>query len=138
MFLASRITEEAEHAGLPLSEIERKMLYFSATGWTLEDMPQILEAFERTCDRRQYEQRIAKLIRSVRARLKSNREQQEFETWQTALGILKEARGNDEEHYLLTLINNAPPEGEITRLIFTAIVVIGVMALAIYLMTKGY
>src|SRR5277367_4567994 len=45
VFLASRITEEAERQGAPLSETERKMLYFSPTGWTLEDMATVKEAF---------------------------------------------------------------------------------------------
>lgn len=139
VFLASRITEEAERAGLPLSEVERKMLYFSATGWTLDDMAEVLEAFERTYDRRQYERRVARLIRSLRARLRASRDAREYEMWQTALDILKEARAKDEEeHYLLALIMGAPPEGELSRLLFTALVVIGVIILAVYLMSRGY
>jgi hypothetical protein len=34
-FLISRIAEQAQRAGEPLSEIERKELYFSESGWTL-------------------------------------------------------------------------------------------------------
>jgi hypothetical protein len=139
VFLASRITEEAERASMPLSEVERKMLYFSATGWTLDDLSRILEVFEETYDRRQYEQRIARFVRSARARAKASRDENEYETWKTALGILKDVHAKDEEeHYLLSLIANARPEGELTRIVFTAIVVIAVMLLAIYLMAKGY
>ena len=43
-FLVARIVEEARREGVPLSEVERKMLYFSETGWTLPDMMQISDA----------------------------------------------------------------------------------------------
>jgi hypothetical protein len=37
-YLVSRIVAEADRAGIQLSDIERKMLYFSETGWTLPDI----------------------------------------------------------------------------------------------------
>jgi hypothetical protein len=37
-FLISRIVEEAQRENIPLSEIERKMLYFTESGWTLPDI----------------------------------------------------------------------------------------------------
>lgn len=37
-FLVGRIAQRAEQEGVPLSEVERKMLYFSETAWTLPDM----------------------------------------------------------------------------------------------------
>ena len=49
-FLVSRIVAEAQREGVPLSEIERKMLYFSETGWTLPDMMEVDEAFDRDYD----------------------------------------------------------------------------------------
>jgi|HubBroStandDraft_5_1064220.scaffolds.fasta_scaffold271577_1 hypothetical protein len=138
VFLASRITEEAEHQGAPLSEIERKMLYSSETGWTLEDMSAVRETFARDFDRKAYEKRVTKLIRSLRARLQS-RGDDEYEAWSGAIGLLKQRREEQEEdHYLLTLIAGAPPSGEIARLVVTALVVIGVMILAIFLVSKGY
>jgi hypothetical protein len=139
VFLASRITEEAERQGAPLSETERKMLYFSPTGWTLEDMATVKEAFAREYHPRQFERRIARLIRSLRARLKANRDQTEYDTWSDAIRLLKEVREeHGEEHYLLALIADAPPEGEVSRLVITALVVIGVMLLALYLVSQGY
>ncbi len=35
VYLAGKITEQAEREGAPLTEVERKMLYFSETDWTL-------------------------------------------------------------------------------------------------------
>jgi hypothetical protein len=40
-FLISRIVEEARRENIPLSEVERKMLYFSETDWTLPDIMQV-------------------------------------------------------------------------------------------------
>jgi hypothetical protein len=33
-FLVERIVSQAQHDAVALSDIERKMLYFSETGWT--------------------------------------------------------------------------------------------------------
>lgn len=139
VFLACRITDEAERQGAPLSEIERKMLYWSSSGWTIDDMPRVKRIFAEEYDRKHFEKRIRRLIRSLRARLKAGRDEHEYEGWSAALNVLKQAREVDhEDHYLFTLIVGAPPEGEVTRLIVTALIVVGVMLVALYLVTRGY
>jgi hypothetical protein len=40
-FLVAQIADEAQREGVSLSEIERKMLYFSETDWTLPDIDTI-------------------------------------------------------------------------------------------------
>jgi hypothetical protein len=47
-YLIDRVVDEAQLQGMPLSDLERKMLYFSETGWTLPDMEEVNAAFERT------------------------------------------------------------------------------------------
>src|ERR1700693_4929902 len=84
-FLVSRIVEEAQREGVPLSEVERKMLYFSETAWTLPDMMEISEAFEREYDQEKYEEKIAKLVRHARARTRKENPQ-ELEDWKDAIG----------------------------------------------------
>ena len=49
-YLAERIVSEAVREGVPLSEIERKMLYFSETDWTLPNILEINAEFERDYD----------------------------------------------------------------------------------------
>src|SRR5947209_6259308 len=51
-FLISRIVAEAEHEKVPLSEVERKMLYFTETGWTLPDMAAVSDEFDKDYDDR--------------------------------------------------------------------------------------
>jgi len=49
-FLISRIISESEREDVPLSEIERKMLYFTETAWTLPDIMEVNEVFDRDYD----------------------------------------------------------------------------------------
>jgi hypothetical protein len=132
MFLASRIADEADREGIPLTEIERKMLYYSETGWTLPDMAKVQAVFDRDYDRVLFQSRMTRLIRRARSRLMDG-DTAEYETWQRAI---QELRGQD--HYVLALIAAAPPTGEITRLVITALVIIGVIVVALFLVSRGY
>ena len=67
-FLIAKIAEQAHLEGVPLSEIERKVLYFSETEWTPPDIAKVSEAFHREYDDKEYEERIARLIRAARKR----------------------------------------------------------------------
>jgi hypothetical protein len=60
-FLINNIVEEAEHENAPLSDTERKMLYFTETAWMPEDTWQANEIFDRDYDQNAYEHRIAQL-----------------------------------------------------------------------------
>ena len=64
----ARIVAEAQREGVSLSEIERKMLYFSETDWTLPDIDKVSEAFEREYDNDEYEKKITSLINNARTR----------------------------------------------------------------------
>lgn len=132
IFLACRIAEEAEREGRPLDEIERKMLYFSESGWTLEDMDEVKEIFAREYNRRDYEKHIGRLIRKLRVRVRAGYGD-EYEGWTRSVQALR-----GEDHYLKHLIAVSKPKGELTRLVITAIVVAGVMLLAIYLAGGRY
>ena len=58
-FLVTRIVAEAQRESVSLSEVERKMLYFSETGWTLPDIMVVSDAFDRDYDQAKYEEKIA-------------------------------------------------------------------------------
>jgi hypothetical protein len=96
-FLAGRIAAEAGREGQPLSEIERKMLYFSETDWTLPDMPEISGEFDRDYDQDEYERKIGALVRKITAHGHGGNEEEQ-EKWDAA--ILKLAEG---DHYLSVL-----------------------------------
>lgn len=101
-FLAGRIAVEAEREGKPLTEVERKMLYFSESDWTLPDMAAVSAEFDRDYDDNEYELKIARLAHNIEAR---NREQalEEVATWDDA--VLKLSEG---DNYLTVLLGMEP------------------------------
>ena len=124
-FLADRIVAEAKREGAPLSKIERKMLYFSETGWTLPDMKAVSAEFDRGYDQEDYEQKIAGLVASITADHHRQNEDEE-EKWDAAVYKL-----SDGDHYLSVLVGqsdlisrkNRPPHN-ILKLWLTAFALI--------------
>jgi hypothetical protein len=94
-YLIGRIVAEAEREGVPLSEVERKMLHFSETDWTLPDILDVNAEFERDYDETEYEEKIAGLVRNLDSR--ATPEQREM--FDDALLKL-----SDGDHYLQILI----------------------------------
>ena len=104
-FLVARIAEEAQREGIPLSDVERKMLYFTETGWTLPDIVEVNEQFDREYSVAEYEKKIAGLIRNARQRDRKG-DPQEFSAWSEAIRILSK-----EDHYLLVMLDEAGAAG---------------------------
>ena len=99
-FLISRIADQAQRDGVPLSEIERKELYFSESGWTLPDIINVNEAFERDYDQDSYEKKIKKLVREARYRARKEAPQ-DVKSWSDAIRILRK-----EDHYLSVMLGH--------------------------------
>jgi len=129
-FLVRRIGTEADRRGIALSEIEKKMLYFSETGWTLPDMADVNASFDRDCNQGRYEAKIARLIRHIRASDKKGHEPG-LHIWDDAVRKLR-----DEDHYLLVMIDQATgPEfswGHVARLGAMVLIGTGVLLAAIW------
>lgn len=104
-FLVGKIVGEAERDGVPLSEVERKMLYFTETGWTLPDMGEVNDRFDLEYAQDEYEDRISGLVRSYLARIGVGN-YEELADWAEAIEKLSEG-----DHYLLALIPPAPSRG---------------------------
>jgi hypothetical protein len=102
-FLANNIAAEAERKGTPLTEVERKMLYFTETGWTLPDMKEVSAKFDRDYDPKDYERKIGELVSKIQVRL-ADQEQSEQERWNAALEKLGHG-----DHYLSVLADAARP-----------------------------
>lgn len=67
-FLISRVVEEAQVEQVTLSEVERKMLYFTEMQPSLSDIYEVNAEFEKSCDTDEYESKIASLLRKARNR----------------------------------------------------------------------
>jgi len=128
-FLVARIAEEAQREGVPLSEVERKMLYFTETAWTLPDIMEVNDQFDREYDQEEYEKKIAGLIRNSRKRARIE-DKQEFDDWSEAIRILRK-----EDHYLLVMDGQAGirPPGDLLKLLATALAIIGGFLVLAYL-----
>jgi hypothetical protein len=87
-YLVSKIVEEAQRENVPLSEVERKMLYFTESGWTLPDIMKVSEDFDREYDQVKYEQKIAKLVtKAYRSARKGSRD--DYDRWWAAIRFLQ-------------------------------------------------
>lgn len=106
-YLAGKIAEEAVRKGAPLTEVERKMLYFSETGWTLPEMKAVSAEFDRDYKQDEYERRIAGLVRGIE-KSEETQSEEEKDAWYQA--VLKLCNG---DHYLLVLIDAASAEDAI-------------------------
>ncbi|MGB8112506.1 MAG: hypothetical protein WCF22_01955 [Candidatus Sulfotelmatobacter sp.] len=128
-FLISRIVAEAQRENVPLSDVERKMLYFSETGWTLPDIAEVNDAFEGEYDSGKYERKIAKLIRNADKHTRKE-SSEEYRLWWSAIRTLTK-----EDHYILVMVRIAGvrPAGDLLRLLGTSLAVISCMMLFVFL-----
>ena len=103
-FLITRVVEQAQLEHKPLSEIERKMLYFTEVHPSLPDIYEVNAEFERTCNADEYERRVTGLLKRTRAR---DEEQSDLQgqQWRDAIDALR-----SEDHYLLVMVYAAFPE----------------------------
>jgi len=131
-FVISRIVAEAERENVPLSEVERKMLYYSESGWTLPDRTIIYEDFDRECDSTEYETKIARLIKGAYHRAcKDSRE--DYDSWWAAIRLLKK-----QDHYVLVMIGLAGlrPRGDQLKLLGAGLGIVTCLLLAEFLSLK--
>jgi hypothetical protein len=129
-FLVSTIVTEAQREGIPLSEIERKMLYFSETAWTLPDIAEVNDAFEREYDQAKYEEKIGTLVHNFCADSRKNN-RPDFDAWTEAIRTI-----HREDHYLLVLISAA--ESKKSRQVgFLKLAAIG-LVMAFIILTAAY
>jgi hypothetical protein len=126
-FLVQCIADEAQREGTPLTELEKKMLYFSETHWTLPDIYQVNADFEQKYNTTDYERRISGLIRSFKARVRRD-DPASLEDWNREVAAIA-----SEDHYLLVMIAAAAEPSHPSRLLQLAVigVVAGLVALLI-------
>jgi len=128
-FLVSKIVEEAQRENVSLSDLERKMLYFSENYSSLPDIMDISDEFDRTYDLGEYENKIAKLIKGGGKRIHSESPEQ-YKMWWDAVRILKK-----KDHYILVMVKRAGlrPPGDVLKLWGTGCAVVAFFMAAILL-----
>jgi hypothetical protein len=129
-FLIGRIADQAQRSGLALSDVERKMLYFSETESTLPEIGEVNAAFERDYDQTQYEKKIVKLVRQLRARQHRDKTGNDV-LWNQAVDKLR-----DGDHYLMVMIEAAGavprPRGDRLKLVASALAISAIVLAVIW------
>jgi hypothetical protein len=100
-FISARTADQAEREGVTLSEVERKMLYFSETAWTLPDIWEVSDEFDKNHDRDAYEKKISRLITNAISHARKH-QPEEYEAWAEAIRHLRK-----EDRYLLIMLDQA-------------------------------
>ena len=131
-FLIFRIVEEAQKEKVPLSEVERKMLYFTESGWTLPDITKVSEDFDGEYDQGEYEKKIAKLVAKAYKQI-CNGPREDYDRWWSAIHFLQR-----EDHYILVMIRLAGlrPRGDQLRLFATALGIATTFFIGIFVAIK--
>jgi hypothetical protein len=116
-FLASRIIEEASRRHVRLSELERKMLYFSEGYPTLPDMMEVNEKFEAEYDDEKYETKIRRLSRKA-FRRDQKESPENVPLWREAVKVL-----NKEDHYIMVMLDVPRSAADLAKLVIAGLVV---------------
>jgi hypothetical protein len=96
-FLVKQAVEQARLEGVPLSDLERRMMYFTEGPNAVEDPVSLNEEFEKQYDTTEYEAELTKLLANAYKRLKTESPASVTE-WDKAIDTLQEG-----DHYLLML-----------------------------------
>jgi hypothetical protein len=96
-FLVQQTVEQAQQDNVPLSELEKRMMYFTEGKGALEDPALLNDEFEKQYDTANYEKKISLLMRHAYARIKKEDPQKAF-LWNSALDTLRTG-----DHYILVL-----------------------------------
>ncbi len=113
-FLVEQTVKQAEMEGIPLSELEKRMMYFTEGKSAVEDPVSLNEEFEAQYDNAKYERKISRLMGGAYKRLR-HENSVDRKSWDSAVRCLKKG-----DHYILVLC------GETSR--FSALWGIGAIA----------
>ena len=130
-FVISRIVDEAQRENAPLSEAERRMLYFSEQHDTFRSK-EVSGDFDGVHDQNEYEEKIAHLIRNTDRRARKEA-REVYDIWVSAIGLIR-----TQDHYLGVMIDRAGlrPPGDLLKLVGTGIVItallLGTISVAVF------
>jgi hypothetical protein len=94
-FLVQQTAEQAALENIPLSSLEKRMMYFSETDECPEDPIALNDAFEAEYDTTNYEKKISQLMDHAYHRIKRE-SPEKLRAWNRAFGVLSKG-----DHYLL-------------------------------------
>jgi hypothetical protein len=96
-FLVKQTVIQAALDGVPLSDVEKRMMYFTEGPEATEDPTQLNDDFEAEYEMAPYEAKMSKLLHRAYARIKKENPET-ARTWNESIRILKKG-----DHYILVL-----------------------------------
>lgn len=100
--LVQQTAEQAELEGIPLSDLEKRMMYFTETGDCPEDPIALNDAFEAEHDTTEYEKKISLLMSRAYRRIKRE-SPEKLRLWNDAFRVLSKG-----DHYILLFWRQNP------------------------------
>jgi len=100
-WLIQQIVAEAGRTSVELDSVEVRMLEYSETARTPDDLEELNAAFDRTHEQDAYEEKIAALIRQMLAGWRASKDGK-LKRWHDSVVAL-----SSEDHYLLVMIGRA-------------------------------
>jgi hypothetical protein len=129
-FLVQRTTEQATRENTPLSDLEKKMMYFTESDASSCEKPvELNDEFEAQYDTAEYEAKISRLLHHAYNRLKVE-DPDGKRNWDQAIGTLRKG-----DHYFLVLWDLKLPSEHPTRDFFKLLGVGLLVAVAIAIAT---
>jgi hypothetical protein len=131
-FIVAQIVLEAHRENVILTEVERKMLYFSESGWTLPDIAAVSDEFDAEYDQDKYERKIAKLIGGAYTHACKG-DRQTYEKWWASMRLLSR-----EDHYIVVMIRLASlrPRYDQLKLFLTGLAIVALVLGGMFLAIK--
>lgn len=99
-FLRQQASEQAAVEGVPLPDLEKRMMYFTESDSSCENPAALNEEFEAECDTEEYEIRLSELLHHACERLKKG-DPEKVWNWDQSIQTL--CKG---DHYILALCDS--------------------------------
>ena len=137
-FLVAQVAEQAAIEGVPLADIEKRMMYFTESDpASCPDPFALNDEFEPHFEMPQYEAKISELLEHARDHLQKD-DPERARRWDAAVGELEKG-----DHYILvllglsgTLAGGEPRKHDFLKLILTAVLVATGFVLASFMAAK--
>ena len=120
-FLVQQTTIQAALDGVPLSDVEKRMMYFTEGPDATEDPTQLNDDFEAEAEMAPYEAKMSKLLHRAYARVKKENPET-ARTWNESVRILKKG-----DHCILVLWGVLRPPYDNLKLIATTSLVVALL-----------
>jgi hypothetical protein len=101
-FLVEQTAQQAALENVPLSDLEKRMMYFTESDPSYDDYIGLTAEFEEQYDTAAYETKVSRLLHNAHARLKKENPKK-FREWGQATRLLRKG-----DHYILILLGQSP------------------------------